>query len=154
SVWCLEDIDALGRELVAEGRLVCSLGKRRSRDIPLFFEIARRIRSERIDVLHCHDELAWFYGVIGAGLSIRQLSIVMTMPGRRGDISPRHRCEQRVLAAATGSIVTVSDYLRRQVMSELNLGADKVTTIVNGIDAGGACPAEEDRLRARRLLGL
>jgi glycosyltransferase involved in cell wall biosynthesis len=153
-VWCLEDIDALGRELAAEGRHVLSLGKRRNRDVGMLLSIARRIRAAEIDVLHCHDELAWFYGVIGARLAARKVKVVKTLHGRRGDISRRHQLEQRMLAAGTASIVCVSEYLRRQVMSELGLGADKVTTIANGIDVGGDRPGSEERLKARALLGL
>ncbi len=154
SVWCLEDLDALGQELAAEGRAVLSLGKRRSRDLGLFLAIAKRLRAQRVDVLHCHDELAWFYGAVGARLAARRVRVVMTLHGRRNDISARHRLEQRLLATFTSSIVSVSEYLRRQVISELKLAGDRVTTITNGIDMTPADSGPEARLRARLRLGI
>lgn len=154
SVWCLEDLEALGCELAAEGRAVVSLNKRRRRDVGLFIGIARRIRAQQVDVLHCHDELAWFYGAVGARLSARQVRVVMTLHGRRAGISARHQLEQRLLASWTSSIVSVSEFLRRQVMSELGLAANRVTTIANGIEIAGGRPGPEDSRRARRLLGL
>ena len=107
AIWCLEEGDVQGRELIAQGEPVVELGKRDGRDAGLFVRIAQRIRRNRIDLLHCHDELSWFYGAIGAKLSGRRSPVVVTMHGRRSNISRRHLCEQRVLAALTSSIVSV-----------------------------------------------
>jgi glycosyltransferase involved in cell wall biosynthesis len=154
SVWCLEDPGALGRELASEGRVVVSLGKRRGRDPALFLALARRIRAQQVDILHCHDELSWFYGVVGARLSGRRVRLVMTLHGRRPDMSARHRLEQRVLAWSTSSIVSVSEFLRRQVMSELRLSAQRVSTIGNGIAIAARVPDGTELSRARARLGL
>ena len=154
SVWCLEDIDALGRELAAEGRAVLTLGKRRRRDLGLFLTIARRIRAEKIDLVHCHDELAWFYGAVGARLAARRVRVVMTMHGRRPGMSTRHRIEQRALASLSSSVVCVSEFLRRQVIAELGLAAGQVATIANGIDIDAQRPDRDAAARARALLGL
>lgn len=154
SAWCIEALDALGTELVAEGHDVSVLGRRRQRDVGLFFAIARRLRAGRVDVLHCHDELAWFYGVVGATLAVRPVTVVMTLHGRRPAIRWRHRLEQRVLAARTARIVAVSAFLRAQICEELHQPSDRVSTIVNGIDLPADPPSAVDVARARATLGL
>ncbi len=152
--WCLEALDALGCELAAEGRAIETVGRRRRRDVSLFLRLAWRLRAQRIDVLHCHDELSWFYGAVAARLSGRRVPVVMTLHGRRPGISARHRLEQRALAAATSSLVSVSDYLRRQVASELCLPQEAIATVVNGIDLRVGSPGADERLEARARLGL
>src|SRR5690348_10371312 len=56
SMWCLEDGDVQGREVAARGERYFEFGRSRQRDIGAFVQIARRIRLERVDLLHCHDE--------------------------------------------------------------------------------------------------
>ena len=152
--WCLEEADVLGRELLAEGRTVFEFGKRRSRDFALFAKMARLIRRERVDVLHCHDELSWFYGAIAARLAARDTRVVMTMHGRRSNMSARHVREQRVLASMSSAIISVSEFLRQQLIGELRLPNNRVRTIRNGIALSVASPGCAERQRARAKLGI
>jgi glycosyltransferase involved in cell wall biosynthesis len=154
SAWCLEERDVLGEELAAQGFPVFVLGKRRRRDVGLFWRIAALIRQHRVAVVHCHDELSWFYGTVGARLSGPRCRVVVTMHGRRRDISVRHLWEQRALAAWTSRIVSVSEFLRNQLLSELRLAADRVSTITNGVPWAPDLPTIRDRDAARLRLGV
>lgn len=153
AVWCLEDADLVGQELRAEGHAVVELGKRRRRDFAMFARIAALVRRQRLDILHCHDELSWFYGTIGAALGGGP-HVVMTMGGRRLRITKRQLLEQRLLARLTETIVCVSSYLRQQIMSELGVSPKKIVVIHNGIPLPSNSSTPEARREARAVLGL
>lgn len=153
SICCLEEADRLGRELQDGGVDVTVLGRHRNRDLGLLWRLAWHARRERVDILHCHDELSWFYGGLAARLA-RVPIVIVTMHGRRPAISARHLFEQRILARGTARIVAVSDYLRKQVRAELRVSASQVVTIRNGIAMPTAPPDPSATERARRKLGL
>jgi glycosyltransferase involved in cell wall biosynthesis len=127
------------------------LSRRRRRDAGLFLRLARLAHRERVDVIHCHDELAWFYGAVAGRLA--GCRVVMTMHGRRRNISFRHLVEQRALAALTSSLVSVSGFLQRQVAAELCLPLDAVTPVPNGVRPLPE-PDAAARGAARRLIGM
>lgn len=151
TVLCIEEADVLGQQLRAHGHEVIELGKRRRRDLTLFFRIAALVRQKKIDVVHCHDEVSWFYGTLGARLA-GVSRILMTMHGRRFDISTRHRWEQKCLAMLSSSIVSVSPYLRQQIIDEAGFKPRKVSLIPNGIPLPAWPIPREKRHQARREL--
>ncbi len=153
SAWCLEEADVIGDALRAEGRDVFAFGKRHARDPSLFLRIAARIRRTRTRILHCHDELAWFYGAIGARLA-GGCRVIMTMHGRRHGISSRHLIEQRLLAALTSVLVCVSAYLEDQLLRELHANRSRLRIIRNGISLPPVVPGASERAAARSALGL
>jgi glycosyltransferase involved in cell wall biosynthesis len=153
-IWCLEEGDAQGAELAAQGHPVLELKKRPGRSVRTFFDVARAIHRERIDILHCHDELSWFYGALGARLTARRPKIVMTVHGRRLNISRRHLLEQRMLARMSRAIICVSGFLRQQIKAQLALTEDRLLLIRNGIAFPAATPTESERQLARVELGV
>lgn len=154
AVWCLEESDILGRQLQTEGYEVVELKRHWRRDFALLFRIAFLLRKNRIDILHCHDELSWFYGTIAAWLAGKKHRVLVTMHGRRTDISSRHLYEQKILAHFTAAIIAVSSYLRQQCINEIEITSKKVMTIYNGIPLFSQQSEQEQRYRARRILGL
>jgi glycosyltransferase involved in cell wall biosynthesis len=153
AVWCIEEADTLGRELHNEGYEVIEWHRRRRRDFALFLRLAACIRREQIDILHCHDELSWFYGAVGAWLG-GMPHVLVTMHGRRSDISRRHLWEQRFLARLTRTIVGVSHHLREQIIDEIKVAPDKTATVYNGIAVVSQRSTREKRRQARAVLGL
>lgn len=153
AVWCLEEADILGQQLHTEGYEVIELKRRWRRDFALIFRIAFLLRKNQIDILHCHDELSWFYGAIAAWLAGKH-RVLVTMHGRRTDISSRHLYEQKILAHFTTAIIAVSSYLRQQCINEIGIPSRKVMTIYNGIPLFSRQPEQEQRYQARRVLGL
>ena len=149
-IWCLEEADELGHELRAAGQPLVEFHRAKRRDLGLIFRLRARARAERIDVLHCHDELSWFYGTLAAAL-LPKLAVVTTMHGRRRDISRRHMIEQRLLAARTDAVVSVSTYLRDQLVRDLQMPCERITLIINGVRMD---PPPISCEAARRLLGL
>ncbi len=153
AVWCLEEADTVGRMLRAEGHDVVEFGKKRRRDIGLFFRIAAQVRKQRIQVLHCHDELSWFYGAIGGRLGGAG-KILLTVHGRRFDMSQRHVWEQKVLAYLSTAIIGVSSALCEQVVEEIGVARKKVLVIRNGIPLEHLSFEPKRRARARKILGI
>jgi glycosyltransferase involved in cell wall biosynthesis len=151
-IWCLEEADVVGEDLRAERYRVMELGKRRRRDFGLFFRLAALIRKERIDILHCHDELSWFYGAIGARLAgLRR--IVFTVHGRRFDTSVRHLWEQNVLGRMSAAVVCVSSSLRQQMIEEIGIPRIKAIVIRNAT-AIESPKTQNQRQRVRKTLGI
>jgi len=153
SIWCLEEADVVGEDLRAEGYEVLELRKQRRRDFALFVRLAALARRERVDILHCHDELGWFYGTVGAWLAGGP-RVVFTVHGRRVDTSSRHLWEQKILGTMSTSLVGVSASLREQVIDEVGISPAKVSIIRNGIRVE---PLEKNfhlRRRTRKTLGF
>lgn len=153
AVWCLEEADILGQQLRTEGYEVIELRRCWRRDFALLIRIAHLLRKNQINILHCHDELSWFYGAIAAWL-VGKHRVLVTMHGRRTDISSRHLYEQKILARITTAIIAVSSYLNQQCIREIKVSPKKVITIYNGIPIPCRQPWQELRYRARRVLEL
>lgn len=153
-VWCLEALDQLGADLAAEGVPIVDFQKPEGRHPQTFLKLARAISHHRIDVVHCHDELSWFYGAIASRLVTRHVPAVVTMHGRRPDISRRHLLEQQVLARMSAAIVCVSDFLRRQLIEDVHVSPGRVRVIRNGIDVASDPPTPAERQAARDALGV
>jgi glycosyltransferase involved in cell wall biosynthesis len=153
TVWCLEERNIVGQRLRHEGYEVVEFNKRCHRDVALFIRLATLVRRQRIDILHCHNELSWFYGALGGRLG-GVPRLLMTLHGRRADMSPRHLWEQRRLASLTTAVVSVSAYLRQQAISDMGLWPPKVVTIRNGIPLPPQDYDGVQRRQARELLGM
>jgi len=153
SVWCLEEADVVGEDLRAEGHYLVELRKRHRRDIVLFFRLATLIRKEHVDILHCHDELSWFYGAIGARLAGME-RILFTVHGRRFDTSRRHCWEQSVLGRLSTAVVCVSSSLRRQMIDEIGIPDVKAIVIRNGAPMEALTSQISQRQRVRQALRI
>ena len=153
TVWCLEEATSWVKTCVPRGTRLWNWKKIRRRDFALFFRLAARARRERVDIFHCHDELSWFYGAIGARLSGGP-RVVLTVHGRRFDTSKRHLLEQKILGGLSAAIIGVSASLRQQVIDEIGVSPDKVTVIHNGIAAGALRIQAEQRRQTRRSIGI
>lgn len=151
-IWCIDALDALGEELARSGHTVRLLKRYAPQDPSLFARLACRLIAHSIDILHCHDELAWFYGT-WAARAVPRTRVVMTMHGRRATMEPRHVREQQRLSRHTHALVCVSGFLRQQVIGELDLPPERVLFVPNGIPCQPPT-APGDRERARALLGV
>ena len=152
-IWCLEDLDVVGEELRAAGRSVINLQKCRRRDLPLFFRLAALIRQNHVDILHCHDELSWFYGTIGARFGGLK-RIIFTVHGRRFDTSARHTWEQSILGSMSAAVVCVSSSLRQEMIEKVGISSSKAIVIRNGTPIPAVHTAVRMRQQARRDLRI
>ena len=128
--------------------------KPKGRHPATFLRLAKALTEQRVDVLHCHDELAWFYGTIASRLAARRIPVLVTMHGRRSNILWRHLLEQRLLARMSEAVICVSDLLRQQILRELHPPPGRVHVIRNGISLAASNPSAMERRAARQTLGL
>lgn len=133
---------------------VVSLGKRRGHDLPAFLRLVRMLRRLRPAIVHSRNWAA--FDAIPAARLARVPWVVHGEHGREmTDPDGRNRRRnqaRRAVAPFVNRFVTVSHDLRRWLIENVRLPAQKVTTIHNGVDLarfGTRRPVE-----ARNLLGL
>ena len=125
-------------------------------DLAWMFRFARRLRRERVDVLHAHEfAMSVFGGVAARAVGVHT---VATLHGRHwiaGSAVRRHA--YRVLAFLGVRLVAVSQDLGRFLAGAAGLSPGRVGVIENGIAVPTPrSPEETAQLReaARRELGL
>ncbi|MEW6704323.1 MAG: glycosyltransferase [Pseudomonadota bacterium] len=149
SVCCLRHGGPLAREL--DPRIeVFAMGKQGGDDLLMPLRLARRIASQRYDVVHTHN---WSVFLEGGMAAIRaRVPVVHTVhgpynPTRAGWLPRavrqiRHAMERRV-AHRVRRVVAVSDAIRHYIPTTVGIDASRLTTIHNGID--GSAPASPRR---------
>jgi len=121
---------------------------RSSHDISAVRFTASLIRAENVDVVNTHSGTDSFVCAIGARLSGRRPLIVRT----------RHLAlpitSKSTYSILPHRVVTVSEYVRRYLVEERGLKAERVVTVHTGIDAGRFDPESvHDGLRAELGVG-
>jgi glycosyltransferase involved in cell wall biosynthesis len=119
--------------------------------------LARRLRSERIDVLHTHEFAMNVYGGVAALLA--RVSTVATIHGRHWVAEkPRRALAYRVLSRLGVPIVAVSDDLAGYLAPGLGIPRERLRVVHNGIPLAAVPPREgeraAERAKARAELGL
>jgi sugar transferase (PEP-CTERM/EpsH1 system associated) len=146
-------------------RIACNIpifcfDKGEGNDVKIPFRLAKIIRQNRIDVVHSHHwgvfcEAAWGGRMGGAK------TIIHTAHGDLSHFSSNclkkkvRRITERVSAILVDKIVTVSEYIRAQILSELSISPRKIMTIYNGIDTtNGVLPNFQKEAEERNELTL
>lgn len=96
-------------------------------------EIGKVISHYKIDILHCHDIGAWFYGVIAGKIS-RVRRIVHTRHGFLEHQSKTMILLSRLLSHFTDIIVAVSPEVKHNMLQREHLNKKKIEVIYNGIN--------------------
>jgi glycosyltransferase involved in cell wall biosynthesis len=136
----------------AVGLRVWVVPQRPGLDLAWVGQFARRLRRERIDVLHTHEfEMNAFGGTAAVLARVRSLS---TIHGKHWIADrPRRALAYRVLRRAGVPIVAVSDDLAGYLSDRLGVRRDRLLLVHNGIpllDVG----ANPSRTAARAALGV
>ena len=153
TVCCLDDEGEWAVDLQARGIEVIALRRRPGFRPELGWRIAAIARERGIRLLHCHQYSPFVYGRI-AKYCRPHLGLLYTEHGRTSDGPPpwKRRVANLVLGRFDGTIVAVSDELRRYMVDAL-FPRDRVGVIYNGIDTAPMATADERR-RARSALRL
>jgi glycosyltransferase involved in cell wall biosynthesis len=150
---CIQDRGELAAELEAAGVVVHCLDRMRTKrfDWGAVSALKRLLRSERIDVVHCHLYHANLYGRIAAWLA--GVPAVVSIHNTYTRVKLHRRLLNRLLARVTARIIAVSDETRRDILRYDGVPEDKVVTIYNGIDVQRVASALT-RAQARQRLGI
>lgn len=142
------------RERLDPGVEVLEIGKRAGHDPTALLRLARVLRRLRPTIVHSRN-WATFDAVLAASLA-RVPRVVHGEHGRKitdpDGRNARHNRVRRLLAPLVDRFVTVSHDLNRWLVEDVRIPADKVVTIVNGVDT--ARFAARDRTAARAELAL
>jgi len=119
-----------------------------ARRLGLLARLARLLRRERIDVLHCHNTLPIFYGALAG-----QLAGVGAVVGTRHSLSTTRRFSRRwLLENAAASLVSHYIAVSRTVLESAaasgSIPRRKASVIYNGVDIDSYVPAPETGKKA------
>jgi sugar transferase (PEP-CTERM/EpsH1 system associated) len=156
SVCCIRAGGETADRLQACGTSVVALGKQPGIDWTLALRVARVCQRLKPDVIHTRN---WgsIEGVIGGRLA-RVPVVIHGEHGREawdvGGRNPRRNRVRRLLSPFIDRMVAVSESLRRWLIDEVGIRADKVALVRNGVDSSRfQPPASRDRLRGEQGYG-
>jgi glycosyltransferase involved in cell wall biosynthesis len=151
-VVCLDDAGAWAAELEGLHVPVVALGRQPGFQPALAVQIARLIRANHIDVVHCHHYSPYVYGLLASRLA--GVPLVFTEHGRLSDGAPsvKRRLVNPFLSMLGGRVCSVSGDLKQHMVTE-GFPARRVQVVYNGIDPGHR-PTAIERAAARDALGV
>lgn len=150
---------AVGRTgWLSENLLPCGvtahvIPRRRGFDLRLAGEMLALIRRQRFHLVHSH----MFRGGLMSSLAARAAGIpsVLTIHGTDDFAGQKRRVAVRAISCLASRITTVSDYLRRVLMSTCRVRPQRAVTICNGVDLEVfTAHADGQRSRVRSELGV
>jgi len=152
---CLDDLGTLGEELRREGFHVHVLGRRPGLDWRCACEMGALLRRERVDLLHAHQYTPFFYALLGRWVC-RRPPILFTEHGRHHpDYLRRKRVlANRALIESRDRVVGVGAAVRRALIDNEGIPADRVGVIYNGIPLSRFADGRGERAEVRAELGL
>lgn len=95
-------------------------------------DLARKLRSERVTVVHSHEFTMGFYGTIAAGL-LGARSVVTMHGGREYAGRSRRRIAMRWALRRCDAAVAVSAATKEDLLGTLGMFDHEVTVVANGI---------------------
>ncbi len=135
-VVCIDGaVGAIGEQLRERGTPVQTVKRRPGFDMKLIGSLRNIIRSERINIVHCHQYTPWVYGCL-AGIGT-PAKVVFTEHGRFHPDRYRYKAIviNRILAAMTRQMVAISAATRDALVRYEFLPRRRVDVIYNGIKA-------------------
>jgi glycosyltransferase involved in cell wall biosynthesis len=153
---CLDELGPLGEELRAEGFLIHVLGRRPGVDLGCSRRLARFLREQNVDLLHCHQYSPFFYGIC-ARLLCRRPPVLFTEHGRPHPDFPRRKriVANRLLLERRDRVISVGQAVRQALVANEGIPADRVAVICNGVNLAqpAACHGRRDEVRRELNLG-
>jgi glycosyltransferase involved in cell wall biosynthesis len=131
-IYCTRHLGQLAPEAEANGASLRAFGKADGPSWHLVTSLARRLREDRVDVLHAHNALVLHYGLVAARLAGATV-VVNTRHGGNMNFDPK--CERiwRVAARWADGVVFVSEGVRDFYVEKDRLTLSNSHVIYNGI---------------------
>jgi L-malate glycosyltransferase len=138
---CLDELGTLGAELRSEGFQVEVLERRPGVDWRCMLRLAALLRRERVDLLHAHQYTPFFY------------SVTARLLGRRLPVRKR-MLANRLLLGKRDRVVGVGEAVRRALIANEGIPAERVSVIYNGINCDAFGNHCKERAEVRREIQL
>lgn len=102
--------------------------------IKLMTQIFSLLLRTRPDVVHCHDMAGWYFGTIASMLVPKRIPIVYTRHGSFSGLTRTIRYKAKILSKFTDRIIAVSEDVKNEWISKINISPVKINTVLNGVD--------------------
>ncbi len=132
-IYCTRHLGQLAPEAQSHGISLRAFGKSDGPSWHLLAALVRKLRDDRVDVLHAHNALVLHYGVVAARLAGVK-AVINTRHG--GNMNWDPKCERiwRVAARCADRVVFISDSVRDFYVEKDKLSLSNVQVIHNGIE--------------------
>jgi glycosyltransferase involved in cell wall biosynthesis len=115
-------------------------------------KLARHIRREGIDIIHCQHSKDLATLVPARVLSREQCPIVLTK--RVGSFAPKNDLFHRFTYANVSRVLAISDVIHKNVLDTTTMPMERVITLQDAVDSETFSLARVSRDRVRRELGF
>lgn len=125
------------KELLQEKNLICNLIPYPTSISGLikYLALARKLRSQEIDILHSYFESSDIWGTLLAKLA--GISVIISSKRDLGFLkSKKVLLAYRLINPFITKVISVSEAVKRQVAIQEQLSENKIVTIYNGVDLG------------------
>ena len=119
------------------------------------FQLARIIKEQGIDIVHCQRHKPTVYGTLAAYMTGEKAKVISHVHGLNRTRSLQRKLLNRALFRRISRIIAVSDAVRDDIVRTNPMSfPDKVVTIYNGIDVEPYTDCSLNKEQARMHLGL
>jgi glycosyltransferase involved in cell wall biosynthesis len=126
----------------------------RSWDAGFLLKLSSLIRKEKIDLVHSHLPGMNFYSCLAGRITKRP--VIVTYHGKIEDGDKRkwkNIFKNFIVRNTAAQVVTVSDYLKKELIKKIGVDPNKIVTLYSGIDFNAFGPTKSS-LELRQKLGL
>lgn len=151
---CLDEQGLLGRNLAEAGFTVAVLGRRPGVDLRCMAALWKFWKEQGVDLVHAHQYTPFFYAMAARRLG-RRPPVLFTEHGRFWPDYPRRKrmLFNRLVLRRRDRVVGVGEAVRRALITNEGIPADRASVIYNGVDFHLA-DAADDRAAVRQELGI
>ena len=121
----------------------------------MVFQLARIIKEQGIDIVHCQRHKPTVYGALAAYMTGKNLKLISHVRGLNRTRSFKRKILNGILFRRISRIIAVSNAVRDDIVRTNFISfPNKVVTIYNGIDVQSFMDLDLNREKARTKLGL
>ncbi|MGS2721739.1 glycosyltransferase [Paraglaciecola aestuariivivens] len=147
SIFCIEEpLGPWGIDLQKSGIPITSKARKSGFDTSLISAIRQHIKTNNIDIIHCHQYTPWVYGVLAAlGTKTK---VIFTEHGRfyPDTSSWKRKLINPWLAKITDGITAISQATKQALIDFENIKESAIQVVYNGIFGVAVDPTVRDEL--------
>ncbi|MFM9065951.1 MAG: glycosyltransferase [Planctomycetota bacterium] len=152
---CLDELGLLGEQLRADGFVVEVMGRRPGFDWGCGRRLADFFRRSKVDLVHAHQQAPYFYSSLSR-LGRATPPVLFMEHGRDYPDYPRpkRKLANRFLLRRGDHVVAVGECVKRALIDNEGIAADRIQVIYNGVDVRRYDPQRPERQQVRREIGV